>query len=481
MAELDRNQAGIRDRGELLGHPKGLWVLAGTEFWDRVSFHGMLAMLVLYMTGDLLPDHARTATILGFAAYRRAVETMTGPLSDSALAVQTFGFYMAAITGMPLVGGWIGDRFTGRRIAVTLGAVLMTAGHFAFAFDQTFLIALILLILGAALLRGNLSPQIKSLYPGNDPRETNAFQIYYVGVSSGATVAPIAIGAIAAVWGWHVGFATAGFGMLIGLLFYLAGQRTLPSGDRPGGTGPTREALPPLTQDERRRVLGLLLLWPLVVCFWIAQAQVWDVYSIWLRDHVDMHVGSFAVPVPWMQSLDGLAPSIFAIMLMAFWGWQARRGKEPDQFGKLAIGMFIFAAGVLILAATPLLADARGRGPLFMPVLFHVVTNLGAIYFAPVILAIYASRSPAQWRGTLVGISTLAVSAASLIAGRMGVLYERIAPPEFWLINAAICAGGGLALMVATPIFKRMLGRETAGSGAGVEPLVPKFDPEPAN
>ena len=205
---------------DLFGQPKGLWVLAGTELWDRISFHGMLAMLVLYMTGDLLIAPTRVATIWGFAAYRHAVEGAFGHLSNQALATQTFGLYYAGIAAMPLVGGWIADRFIGRRAAVSAGALLMTLGHFSFAFDRSFLLGLVFLVLGAGLLRGNLPAQVKSLYPDGDRRETTAFQYYYLGINTGAFIAPIVSGAVAAVWGWHAGFAVAGFGMLIGLMVY---------------------------------------------------------------------------------------------------------------------------------------------------------------------------------------------------------------------------------------------------------------------
>jgi POT family proton-dependent oligopeptide transporter len=464
-------------RTDLFGQPKGLWVLAGTELWDRISFHGMLAMLVLYMTGDLLIAPDRVATIWGFGAYRHAVEGVFGHLSNQALATQTFGLYYAGIAAMPLLGGWIADRFIGRRIAVSAGALLMTLGHFSFAFDRSFLLGLVLLVMGAGLLRGNLPAQVKSLYPDGDRRETTAFQYYYLGINTGAFIAPIVSGAVAAVWGWHAGFAVAGFGMLIGLMVYTFGQRYLPKAQ--SVRGPT-EKRTPLTPDERRAVLGLLLVWPIAVTFWIAQAQIWNVYNIWLRDHVQMKMGSFQVPVPWMQSLDGLAPALFIPLVVWIWARQAKRGREPDTFGKMATGALIFAAGVLILSAGPLLAgmsgDSGGRAPLMLPILFHVVSNFGAMYFTPTALSLYATRAPAQWRGSLVGTYQLSVSAASLITGRMGQMYETMTPSSFWAVNAAICAGGAVALIALTPTLRRLLGvRRGEDEGA----LVPVVDTEP--
>lgn len=172
------------------------------------------------------------------------------------MAAQTFGLYVGLIYFTPVIGGTIGDRLTGRRVAITLGALLMTCGHFALAFDASFLLALLLLILGAGLLRGNLSAQIKSLYADGDRREADAFQIYYFAVNVGAFIAPIVTGALALVYGWHVGFGFAGIGMLIGLVVYLYGQRHLPP-DRARKQAAERTAL---TAQERRRIAGLILI-----------------------------------------------------------------------------------------------------------------------------------------------------------------------------------------------------------------------------
>lgn len=440
-------------RKELFGHPAGLWVLSGTELWDRISFHGMLAMLVLYMSGDLLVHPDRVQTILGFAAYRSALESLTGPLSALALSMQTFGIYMAAITALPLVGGWMGDRVLGRRLSVTLGALLMTAGHFSLAFDRTFLVALVLLVLGAGLLRGNLSAQVKALYTAGDRRETDAYQMYYLFICIGAFIAPIVCGAVAAVWGWHAGFAVAGFGMLVGLIVYLAGQPLLPSGKpRRAARGQPRA---PLTSGERRNVIGLLIVWPIAVAFWTAQAQIWNVYNVWIRDNVNLQVGSVTVPVPWFQSLDGLAPAAFIPLALWIWHRQAQAGREPDQFGKIAFGCILFAASVGWLALAPLVSDAAGRAPVLWPVMFHVFSNFGAVFVAPVFLALYATRAPASLRGTMLGVNALAQSAGSLLSGRMGGLYENVAPSTFWLINAAICGGGGVLMLAATPALRR--------------------------
>ncbi len=461
--------------GDMFGQPKGLWVLAGTELWDRISFHGMQAMLVLYMTGDLLKHPDRMAKIIGFDAYRGAVESMTGPLTDVALATQTFGFYLAFVTGLPLLGGWVGDKFTGRKIAVGLGAAMMTAGHFFLAFDPTFLIALVLLMFGAGFLRGNLSAQIKSLYADGDPRETNAFQYYYFSVNFGAFIAPIMTSTVAVTlgYGWHAGFAVAGVGMLIGLVIYLVGARFLPpDGTRRAAAATASDpvARQPLTSNQKRRIMGLFALWPISVLFWTAQAQIWNVYNVWVQDHIDMHVGSFEMPVPYLQSLDGLAPALFTPLTLWIWASMAKKGREPDEYGKLAFGLALFGLAVLLLAAEPMFAGGAGKGPVALPVMFHVISNFGAVWFAPVMLALWATRAPATWRGTLIGINSLAVSAASIISGRMGSLYEQMTPSSFWLLNAAFCFAAAVIVLVLRGFYRRILARENAEDDAALPP-----------
>ena len=147
---------------ELFGHPRGLGVLAGLEVWDRVSFYGMQSLLVLYMVGQLLlPGHVER--IAGFSAFRAGLEAIVGPMSVQALASQIFGLYVGLVALTPIFGGFLGDRVLGRRRGIILGALLMTAGHFAMAFDQSFLLALLLLIVGAGFVRGNVAPQIGEL------------------------------------------------------------------------------------------------------------------------------------------------------------------------------------------------------------------------------------------------------------------------------------------------------------------------------
>jgi POT family proton-dependent oligopeptide transporter len=434
------------------GHPAGLPYLAGAELWDRISFHGMQALLVLYMVEQLLlPGHIEH--IAGMGTARRAIEAVTGPLSTQALASQIFGLYVGLVYFTPVFGGWIGDRLMGRTRMVAVGALLMTAGHFCMAFDASFLPAMLLLILGAGCLRGNLAPQLGDLYARDDRRRDVAFQIYGAMINLGAFIAPLVTGALGQAFGWHIGFAFAGFGMLTGLIVYLSGCRHLPP-ERVRGRAATRT---PLTASERRVVLFLLAIVPINALFWVAQSQVWNTYNLWVRDHIDLKFGAWTMPVPWLQSLDGLAPFILLPPLLLLWRWQARRGREPSEFGKIAIGCFIFGAATFWLAGAGWATNAAGRTPLIWAVVFHAVSNLGWLYFSPTVSALFSRAAPKSINATMMGVSTLSVFLGSVISGRLGGLYERLPASGFWALHAAlVTTAGGLILLVGSRLRREL-------------------------
>lgn len=429
---------------QLFGHPRGLVFIAATELWDRISFHGMQALLVLYMVDQLLlPGHVEH--IAGFAAFRAGIEAVTGRLSTQALASQIFGIYVGLVYFTPVFGGVLGDRVLGRVRTVSLGAMLMTAGHFCMAFDRSFLLALLLLILGAGCLRGNLAPQLGELYSKQDSRRTFAFQIYGSAVNLGAFFAPLASGQLGYEFGWHAGFAFAGFGMLIGLIVYLCGRRELPP-DRPRRSD--RVAHAPLNAAEWRAVYLLLLLVPVCSLFWIAQSQVWNTYNLWVRDHIVLRYGDWTMPVPWLQSLDGLAPFICLPPLLLFWRWQARRGNEQNELTRMAIGCFLFGAFTFWLGCAQLASGTDGRAPLLWAVVFHFGSNLGWLYFSPTVQALFSRVAPAAVNATLMGIYYLAIFMGSVISGRLGGLYEILTPFQFWSLHAALVGAGGVLILI---------------------------------
>src|SRR5438309_16913 len=236
-----------------MGHPKGLFYLAFTEAWERFSYYGMTALLALYMVNQLLlPGHVEH--IGGFAGFRAALESVAGPLSTQALASQIFGLYSGFVYFTPLLGGMIADRWIGQRNAVVIGALSMSAGHIAMTFDQSFLIALLLLVIGSGFLKGNISAQVGALYPAEDEvQRTRGFVIFSTAINIGAVVGPLLCGFLAQAYGWHYGFGIAAIFMLLGLATYLYGYRYLPARVARRQFEGTR-----LTAVERRTVFALI-------------------------------------------------------------------------------------------------------------------------------------------------------------------------------------------------------------------------------
>ena len=209
-------------------HPPGLALLFFTETWERFSFYGMRALLVLYMTEQLLtPENAHR--VLGYGPLRSALESVFGSMSTQALSSQIYGLYTSLLYFTPLLGGLLADRMLGQYRAVTLGASLMAVGHFLMASDHLFLVALLCIIVGNGFFKPNVSTQVGKLYSRTDTRRDSAFSIFYMGINLGATLAPVVCGTLGEIYGWHYGFFAAGVGMVVGLVIYTAGRRFLPA------------------------------------------------------------------------------------------------------------------------------------------------------------------------------------------------------------------------------------------------------------
>ncbi|MBY0509236.1 MAG: peptide MFS transporter [Rhodospirillaceae bacterium] len=435
---------------DVFGHPRGLVVLAGTELWDRISFSGMQAILVLYMVEQLFaPGHS--INIVGFPWVEAAIEGIFGELSSQGLATQIFGLYVGFSYLTPLLGGVIGDRWIGRRRAVILGALLMTAGHFCMAFEASFLLALALIIFGAGFLRGNLTPQVAELYAPEDSRRATAFQIYASMVAIGAFISPLITGWLSQEFDWHVAFTFAGVGMFIGLIWYLAGQRVLPDEN----VAITQTSSKSLNKQERHAVIALTAIVPFCTLFWIAQAQIWNTYNLWVRDRVDLKFGDWVLPVPWLQAFDGLSPLLALPLLLMWWKKRERAGIKPDEIVRMAIGCFIFGAAVIFLAAGDLVLNDQGKVLLIMPLAFHLVSNVGWLYFSPSANSLFTGGAPTGTRGTMVGVYTLSYFLGSVISGRIGSLYETWSPANFWLLHAALVGSAGVALLSVASWVRR--------------------------
>jgi POT family proton-dependent oligopeptide transporter len=445
-----------------MNHPKGLYYLAFTEAWERFSYYGMSALVVLYMVNQLLlPGHVEN--IAGFAAFRATVESVFGPLSTQALASQIFGLYSGFVYFTPLLGGQIADRWIGQRNAVVIGALFMSAGHIAMAFDRSFLLALLLLVAGSGFIKGNISAQVGALYPrADEARRTRGFAIFSMGINFGAVFGPLVCGLLAQVYGWHFGFGIAAVFMLAGLATYLYGYRHLPARVE------RRVGEKTLLTPADWRVLGALVAVMAITIFQsVGYYQLANVLPVWIQQHVALEVAGHTVPVPWYQSVDPLF-SILAVPLL-FWIWrrQAAGNGEPGDLGKIGTGAWLCAVANLVLVAA--IAGARGA-PVhpFWPFLACAVQGIAFLYYWPTLLALVSRAAPAKVNATMMGVAFMSLFVSNILIGWVGGFYEKMRPIDFWAMHAAIAATGGVLVM----LFGRRLSRALAAGGAN-QPLRP--------
>ena len=432
---------------QLFGHPRGLTVLATTHLWERFSFWGMQALLMLYMTKYLLlPEHARD--VLGLASFRAALVSVFGPMTDLAFAAQIAGLYSGLLYGTPLIGAWLGDRVLGRTRTVTIGCLMMSAGHLAMASEHFFLVALALIILGGGGVTGNMSAQIGLLYAPDDHRRTRAFGIYLITLNIGALIAPLIIGTLGEKVSWHWGFGAAGIGMVIGLITYLSGRKYLPP-------DPVirREVRAKLTRAEWRRIFALLCLMLPYSLYNAAAFQAYGIMYVWADKAVDRNVLGWEVPVTWIGIIDGILTIVGIFIASRIWLALEQRGREPHDFTKLAIGYagvgaaFLFAGAIALLPLVPIL----------LWVAFFVILDLWYGWADPPLQALVSRDSPASVTATMMALLSVSTMFSFFLIGWMGRFFEPLGAPLYWILLAAVSGSGALFMVLFRKPILRLL------------------------
>ncbi|KUO56284.1 MAG: hypothetical protein APF82_03905 [Sphingomonadales bacterium BRH_c42] len=444
-----------RQGNTILGHPKGLFFLAFTEMWERFSFYGMRGLLILYMVQDLLISD-RVNDVAGMDAYRRAITAIFGPLSTQAFASRTFGLYAGFVYFTPLFGGLLADRWLGAKKTVMIGIALMTLGHFAMVFDWSFLIALLLLVLGSGALKGNIAAQVGHLYPkAAEALRTRGYTLFSTGINVGAVLGPLACGTLAQIYGWHYGFALAGVMMLVAAAVYFAGMRHFPD----HRVRPADGSAPPLAGSDWR-MIGLIGLIMVFMTFqFLAYDQSFNVGLIWVADHVRLETAIGAVPVPWFAAEDSLASVVVVPVLIGLWQWQARRGSEPGDLGKMAIGAVIMACAMLALAAGATLSGEGNKASIVWPVLAYFLTGAAFMWTWPTMLALMSRRAPAGINALMMACVYLTAFVSSVGAGFIARWYEPLGAAPFFLLNAGIALAGAALLAIFGPALRRAMDR----------------------
>lgn len=412
-------------------HPAGLYVLFFSETWAQFSFFGMQAMLVYYMTKQLMFSQPESSAI--------------------------FGMYAAAAYFTPFFGGMLADRLLGQKRTVILGGTLMAIGHFMMAFEALFFPALVFIALGNGAYVPPLTSQIGRLYREGDPKRDQAYSVYYMGINIGAFLAPLVCGTIGELYGWHLGFATAGVGMVIGLMVYLLGQGALPPDAMSGGRIAT--AKQPLSKDDWVQIRSLVVVAVLVIFFRIAYEQSGNTIALWVDQYTDrmVQVGtwSFLVPATWFQSINPLLIFTLTPLIIVFWSRQAKRGREPATVSKMVIGCFVVVLAYLLMAGAAWLHNSTNAPVSWAWVTgYFVLLTIGELYVLPVGLSVVSRLAPVQTAAAMIGVWFLAKFAGSLLAGYLGTYWSSLDHTTFFAIGAASAALAGLALMLFQPFLR---------------------------
>jgi POT family proton-dependent oligopeptide transporter len=442
------------------GHPPGLVILFFAEMWERFSFYGMRGLLKLYMVNYLFVT-AREA-LQGCTKLTPPCALVPGnphdvffwdfihrfvPAHPAEAASVLYGLYTGLVYLTPFFGGILADRVLGQRKTVVIGGVLMALGHFVMAIESSFFLALFLLILGNGAFKPNISTQVGNLYRPGDPRRDGAFTIFYMGINLGAFIANLVCGTLAAVKGWHWGFAAAGVGMVVGLVAYVAGGRYLAEDNLTRAHEAHAAAPASMTADEKRRVLALVVLCALNVVFWAVYEQQGNTMQSWSDDQTAWPVVfGFAIPSTWFQSFNPLVIIVAAPLLDVFWRWQNRRGAEPGTLTKMALGSILLGVSfIVMIIGARVVGD--GRGSPFWPLASTLVLTIGELYLSPIGLSLVTKVAPTRMVSMLMGMWLMSSFLGNIGSGAIGVLYTRWSKDAFFLLLTVLGIGVGLVML----------------------------------
>jgi POT family proton-dependent oligopeptide transporter len=340
----------------LFGHPLGLTWLFTTEMAERFSYYGMRAILIYSLVNYLLL-HPTVDGVIGYHVVKHALEWFFNagrPLAPQPLSSNIYGTYTAFVYMTPFIGGYIADRWIGQRRSVIIGGVIMALGEFTLMTSQTFLLGLLLLIIGNGFFKPNISTQVGNLYKPGDSRIDRAYSIFYVGINVGAFLSPFITGTLGDAYGYQWGYFAAGIGMLIGLAIYLPALQSLPP-DRAGRIKTQTEIKKPLTGDNWKAIIALFLLVIPGSLFWSVYEQQGNTISLFAQDMTDKRLIpgliDWQIHAAWFQAFNPFMIVAFTPLVVGLWGWQSKRNKEPSVLTKMALGNFMLAGSYVIMAA----------------------------------------------------------------------------------------------------------------------------------
>lgn len=499
MTETTADQG---QQAQIFGHPRGLMTLFFTEMWERLSYYGMRALLVLFMTDQVMNGGM-------------------GLTDRSATAI--YGIYTAAVYVVALPGGWMADRLLGAQKAVFIGGIIIMSGHFVLAIPSTqaFFLGLILVIAGTGLLKPNVSAVVGELYPQGDPRRDAGFSLFYMGINTGAFLGPLICGGLGQSerFGWHWGFAAAGVGMLIGLVqFWLTKHHLGPAGLHPSSSGdiaidarnrktgwilttigvaaiavlvavgltgglkldPVQVSeqstyvivgmavvffayvllLGKLTSVEKKRTIALIVLLMGCAMFWSGFEQSGSSLNFFADRYTQLDFSWFSIPSTWFQSVNSVFIIMFAPVFAWLWVALAKRNLQPSTPAKFGFGLLLLAGGFLVMVgAATIVADGDKAMPTWL-IMTYLLHTFGELALSPVGLSVTTKLAPRRFVGQMMGMWFLASALGNLIAGQIAGEFdaENVAAfPDQYMSIVMTAGGAGLILLLLTKPMKKLM------------------------
>ncbi|PQJ88674.1 MULTISPECIES: peptide MFS transporter [Aliivibrio] len=441
----------------LMGHPQGLFLLFGTELWERFSYYAMRAILVLYLTD----------------------RTINGGLGWTVKdALSLYGTYTALMYITPLIGGWLADNYLGQRKSLLIGGSLMVVGQFTlalphdllpFSVEALFYVGLGFLIAGNGLFKPNVSTMVGDLYQDGDNRRDGAFTIFYMGINLGSLLAGVVSGSVTGIWGWKAGFAAAGIGMVISLIIQtLFAQRFLGDiGVRPAAhiakenaKGKSHNVLSKIEIDRLKVIMVMGLF---VIVFWAGFEQAGGLMNIYSQQYTDRMIGSFEVPAAWFQSLNPFFIIVCAPLIAMLW---VKLGpKEPSSPIKFALALFFLAIGFLCMVGAVMEqgGDLTVKTSMYWLVGAYFFHTLGELCLSPIGLSLVTKLAPLRLASLMMGTWFGFNAISNYIAGIVGSHVESLGALDIFAgIAIAATISGILLLTISGTLIRWMHGAEKA-------------------
>lgn len=434
---------------QLFGHPRGLYVLFLTEMWERFSFYGMRALLVLFLVSSVNGENP------GFGW-------------TSSEALKLYGIYTFLVYLSSIPGGILADKLIGQKKAVILGGILLVAGHSILALQSlyAFYIGLGLIIAGVGCLKPNISTMVGGLYPKGDDRRDKGFTIFYIGINVGAFLAGIIIGYVGETMGWHYGFGLAGIGMAIGLIVFITGHKYLKGvGEATAALSVADQAIKakPLTKIEKDRILVMLISFLMIIVFWGAFEQAGGLMNLYASEKTNRLIGflNWTVPATWFQSVNSFFIITLGIPIATFWYNRKRKGKEASSIFKIALGVIIMGWGFLFMTAASIQYQNNGASAMYWLILAYMFHTIGELSASPVALSYITKLAPLKYASIMMGIFFAATGLGNYVAGWVGVWSQTAGELQIFLGIAIFCTIiGGLVIAILKPLKRLAHGAE---------------------